>query len=221
MRAPVWRLKKADIIWLGTHNCRHGHSYLEHYPCYLKEHPDTKEKLGFLDIEASNLDANYGICFCYCIKEQGKRKIHSRVISKKELENGLDKKLMRQFLEDIKNFDKLITFYGTKFDLPFLRTRCLMHDLEFPEYGEKFHKDIYYIIRNKFKLNRNRQETACRALLGKTEKNRIEAQYWIRALQGDEKSLNYILDHCKRDVRDLERLYDKVIHFHSYTNRSI
>jgi uncharacterized protein YprB with RNaseH-like and TPR domain len=219
-KTPVWRLRKDEIVWLGTHRCRHGNTYLEHYNCYLTENPNKKEKIGFLDIEASNLDANFGITLCYCIKEFGTGKIYQRLITKKEIEKDLDKEVLKQFLRDIQHFDKVVTYYGTGFDLPFLRTRCLMNGLDFPEYGEKFHKDIYYLIRSKFKLNRNRQETACRALLGKTEKTRIEYKFWIKALRGDRKSLDYILDHCKKDVKDLEKLYKKVIRFNKETKRS-
>lgn len=174
-----------------------------------------------MDIETSNLDANYGICFCYCIKVAGKRKIYSRIVTTDELHTCLDNKVLEQFIQDIRHFDKLVGFYSTRFDIPYLRTRCVMNGISFPEYGEKFHKDVYYVVRNKFKLNRNRQDVACRSLLGKTEKNRIEAKYWIKALQGDGESLAYILDHCKRDVRDLERLYNTVINYHKYSQTSI
>jgi hypothetical protein len=39
--------------------------------------------------------------------------------------------------------------------------------------------------------------------LGKTEKTPIESNYWIGALMGQKKALDYILDHCMRDVRVL------------------
>lgn len=221
MKAPVWRLKKSEIIWLGTHYCKHRHTYLAHYNCYLTEHPNEGEQIGFFDIETSNLDANYGIMFSYCIKPAGKREITGRLITSKELKKDLDKEVCKQLLIDISKFDKLVGYYSTKFDIPFIRTRCIRHGLEFPEYGQLFHKDVYYIIRNKFKLHRNRQEIACRFLLGKTEKTHLLPETWMRAMQGDKKSLQYIYDHNKRDVRDLERLYNKVINFHLPSNKSI
>lgn len=222
MRAPVHRLKKADIVWLGGHSCKHGHSYLEHYECYLKEHPEEGIRIGYLDIETTNLDANWGVCVCYCIKVHDKDKIYSRVITPKELRGKhLDKELCQQFLKDIQNFDKIVTYYGTRFDVPYIRTRCLINRLDFPEYGQLFHKDIYYIIRNKFKLNRSRQELACRMLLGETEKTHFGLDYWIRAAAGDKKALDYILDHCKRDVRDLNKLTNRVVNFHLPSNKSI
>ena len=66
MSVPLHRLKKQELVWLATHRCRHRHLYIEHYNCYLKEHPD-REKIGFLDIESSNLDGDYGIMLSYWI----------------------------------------------------------------------------------------------------------------------------------------------------------
>lgn len=212
MLAPVSRLKKTTIIWLSRHRCKHKHTYLEHYNCYLKDNPEG-QRVGFLDIETSNLDANYGIMLCYCIKELGKNKILERTITKAELKKELDKKLVGQCVKDINKFDRVITYYGTGFDIPFIRTRALRWNLDFPIYGELWHDDIYYIIRNKFKLHRNRMEVACQTLLGKTRKTHINPDLWTRALQGDQRSIKYILDHCRRDVKDLEELYNKVINF--------
>lgn len=218
--APVHRLKKADIIWLAKSRCKHGHTFLEHYNCFLKEQPD-QHKIGFFDIETSGFQADFGIMFTYCIKPHGEDKILTRTVTKEELAKCLDKKVVEQCVKDIQKFDRLVGFYSTRFDVPFLRTRAVYHGIPFPEYGQLLHKDVYYIVRNKFKLGRNRQESACRALIGEVEKNHIDSMKWIKALQGDKKSLFYITDHCKRDVRDLERLYDKVIGYTKVNDTSI
>ena len=78
--APVSRLKKTEIVWLAAHRCRHSHTYLEHYNCYLDENPN-KGRTGYFDIETSNLAANYGIMYCYCIKDGNSDKIFERTIT--------------------------------------------------------------------------------------------------------------------------------------------
>lgn len=221
MIAPVTRLKKKEVNWLGTHRCKaHGHTYLEHYNCYLKENPENK-RIGFFDIEASNLKADFGIVFLYCIKLAGSDKILERSITPKELHKCLDKEVIKQCIKDLCSLDLCVTYYGTKFDLPFVRSRSLYHKIDFPQFGELKHTDVYYIIKNKFCLSRSRLETACRTLLGKTDKTHIESVYWLKALQGDKESLDYILDHCRKDVIDLEKLYNKVIGFKKRTDKSI
>lgn len=215
------QLKKDEIVKLYNGRCSHGHRYLEHYGCYIAENKNTKLRIGFLDIETSNLSADFGIILCYCIKVFQQRTILGKVITKADLETVLDKNVVKQLIEDMKEFDLLITYYGTKFDIPFIRTRAVAMGVPFPPFGSVQHKDMYYAVRNKFRLSSNRLENAGRVLLGETTKTRIDSKHWIKALQGDEKSLLYIYDHCMRDVSDLEAVYNKVIDFMRNGSKSI
>jgi len=220
--APVARLKKADIVWLANNKCKHSHNYLAHFNCFLEERPDgpLRIKSGYLDIETSNLAANYGIIYCYCIKDEESDKIFERTITKKELKSkDMDKNVIAQCIKDIKgNFDRIVTYYGTRFDIPYLRSRAVFHGLEFPEYGELLHTDLYYLVRNKFRLNSNRLKTACEFLLGNSDKTNINFTYWIRAMGGDMEALGYIVEHCRCDVLDLQKLHDVVIPFRKTIN---
>ena len=220
MLAPVTRLKKSEINWLARHRCKHFHTFLEHYNCYLEENP-LNEKIGFWDIEASNLNANYGIMFCYAIKVGGKNKILERCITQKELGTCLDKEVVKQCIKDIEKFDRIVTFYGKRFDFPFLRTRAVINDLPFFNYGEVIHEDLYFNIKYKFKFHSNRLQNACKVLLGDSDKTVIEPRYWVKAVQGDKKSLDYIVKHRRYDVQDLDKLYDKVYTFTRKTDTSI
>ena len=214
MIAPVQRLKKDEIVWLGTHRCKHHHTFLEHYDCYLSENPQRK-RIGYLDIETSNLDADFGIMLCYCIKDGSSNKILEGVLSKKEAIHATapDKRLVEQCIKDMLKFDLIYTFYGTKFDLKFIRTRAVAMNLDFPLFGTIKHKDIYYIVKNKFKLHSNRLEVACNELLGHSNKSHFDGNIWRQAVQGDTKALGYILSHCQNDVIDLEELRNKIIDF--------
>ena len=118
----------------------------------------------------------------------------------------------------MQTFDRIVTYYGTGFDLKFLRTRAVVHNLEFPEWGEVYHTDLYYLIRNKFGLPNNRLATACEVLLGKTNKTMWLWNHWTRAVQGNKKSLDYIYKHNEFDVIDLERLHNKVLGFRKETS---
>lgn len=220
MIAPVHKLRKDKIIWLGKHRCQHRHTYLEHYECYLKEAaPPTR--IAHFDIETSNLKATYGILLCYCLLDHQTGEILHDCITKKDLNGNLDKRVVSSCVKDLDKFDVVVSYYGTKFDLPFIRTRATIYDIPFPAYGLMKHIDVYYTIRNKMRLHSNRLAVACESLLGSTEKTIIDPNRWVKALQGDKKALDYILEHCKRDVRDLQRLYNKVIDFRYPGMRSI
>jgi uncharacterized protein YprB with RNaseH-like and TPR domain len=225
LKAPLHRLKKTEIVWLGNHFCRHKHTYLTHYNCYLKENPDATEKIGYFDIEASNLDADFGIMLSYCIKDGQSDNILEGVLTPEDIQSAPagqeDTKLVTKCIKDLLSFDKIVTFYGVRYDLPYVRTRALVDGVDFPNYGSIVHKDIYFMIRAKFKLSSNRLENACRVILGHTDKTRVDAKYWRGGMRGDQDSLDYILDHNRKDVLDLEALYKKVIDFGRPTQASI
>jgi len=213
-------MKKSEMKKYLTGYCRHRHRYTEHPNCFITEQ-GYHTKIGYIDIETSNLKANFGIMLSYCIKDGDSNNILSGVITKKELMDGtLDKRLVQDCINDMFKFDKLIGYYSTKFDIPFIRTRALDWGIEFPEYDTLNHKDVYYMVRAKLSLHRNRLENACE-IMGITGKNHIKREYWVKALTGDKKSLDYILDHNERDVVILEKLYNKMKKYVKDTNRSI
>jgi uncharacterized protein YprB with RNaseH-like and TPR domain len=213
MKTPIHRLKKSDIVKLSKFKCKHGHSGLEHYGCW----DGGNERIGYLDIETTNLDANFGIILSYCIKDSDSSKIFERVITKQEIDTGTagdeDYHVVKQLVEDLQKFDKLVTFYGVRFDMPFIRTRAVSMRIPFPAYGTIKHQDVYFLIRNKFKLNSNRLENACRVLLGATDKTKIDYKFWRAAARGDKKALAYVVEHNRFDVTDLEKLYLKVLEY--------
>lgn len=223
---PIHRLKKAELVWLGTHKCRHGHTYLEHYACFLKERPDMwHERIGFLDIEASNLSADFGIMLSYCILDNDTDEILYGVINKEDVEkfkpDQTDKRIVKQLIKDLMKFDRIVTHYGRKFDIPYIRSRALMMKIDFPGFGSIVNDDTWLMARGKLKLTSNRLDTVERALFGKTLKNRIKSQYWIAGNRGDEKALEYILDHNKRDVKSLKKIWLKLKDFVGVRNCSI
>ena len=209
------RFKKADLIWMSNNRCKHHHTYIQHPECYLKEQPD-QEKIGYFDIEASNLVADFGVMLSWCVKRDGEKEILSDVLTIRDIRvahNGdEDRRIVESCVEALSQFDIIVTHYGSdwRYDMPFVRTRAVSMSIPFPAYGTLKQVDTFPILRSKFRLSRNRQENAVRTLLGKTEKNHIIGHVWRSAARGDKKSLSYILDHNMRDVRDLERLYKKI-----------
>lgn len=209
------------MVKLSNLRCEHGHTMLEHYSCYDQE----PERVGFLDIESSNLDADFGQMLSWCIKPSDSKVIEHGLINKKDIFKSpaghADQRIVRDLIKTLPTYDKVVTWYGARFDLPFIRTRAMTNRIEFPTYGSLVHKDLWFTCRGKFKLSSNRLENACRVLLGATQKTKIDPKNWHGALRGDAKSLAYILDHNKKDVLDLEKLYNKIESFGRPSNTSI
>lgn len=196
------------------YRCVHRHNGLTHPHCYNRG--NTEEIIGFADIEASNLNASFGIVYTYCIKKLDGELI-KRSISLKDLHDGnFDKNLVAQFIKDCEQFDRLVWHYGTdfKFDLPFLRTRAVRWGLDFPEHKFMYVSDTHSILKKKFKLHSNRLETACDFFGIPAKEHKLNPEIWLKMITGNKKlmkgALEYILTHNVEDVLSLEALYKRI-----------
>ena len=173
--------------------------------------------MGFIDIEAEDLKADYGIMFSYVIKPLDQSKLYFDILNRKDVKNRdrhratEDKRILLHLIKDMRNFDRLVGHYSSRYDLPFIRTRAVICGLDFPEYGVYVQSDNWMTLRCKFKLSRNSLENASRKLLGKTEKTHLSLEIKHAMLRGEKWAQDYTLDHNIRDVRDTERIW-KVIH---------
>jgi hypothetical protein len=176
---------------------------------------------GIVTHNTSNLKATYGIVFSYCIKEHSGQ-IISNSVTPKELKDGsYDKRLMQDFYSDAKKFDKLIGYYSSRFDIPFLRSRAVFHNLKFPLYQEIKHTDLYLIIKHRFNLHSKRLGVVCEFFHIPSKDHKMNSHVWFRAMQGDQKALDYIVVHCKEDVISTELLWNKVCDYSRITDTSI
>jgi len=216
---PVSKLTKRELVEINNWTCPHAHSGLSHYTCWLK-YGGEKTRVGFFDIETSNLAADYGILLSYCIKEEGKNRFYGRALEDGEVSTQLDEGLIKECIAELKRFDTLITFYGTKFDLPFIRSRALFYDIDFPTFDMIKHIDCYYIAKFKLRIHSNRLESVC-DLLGIKGKTHIKPIYWIKGLQGSEIALKEIWKHNKPDTITLEKAYNRLKDFTKGTKKSI
>ena len=222
------RLLKREMLFLFNHRCKeHGRRYTEHPKCFLKDFKDKLEQpevIGFLDIETSNLNADFGYIFCYSIKELDGELIHRSVTPEEIIvKYQFDKNLMKQFNKDIQRFDRLVVYWGKdrRHDVPFLRTRALVHRLPFPEYKDKFITDVYDWVRNKCNLSRNRLENIARLLNVPAKQHRLDPVRWNRAQAGHIPSLKWIQKHCDEDVISLEGAFKRLWIFATLSKTSI
>lgn len=226
MIAPVHRLKKKEIVWLARNRCKHGHVYLTHYDCFLKEQPldaPHNEKIGFLDIETTGLNASFGFCLTYCIKELDGKIIKNSVTPYEVKNCKFDKRLMEDLVKDMAKFDRFVVYWGKsqRFDLPFLRTRALKWNVPFPEFGKHYVTDVFDIVKSKLRLYRRSLAIASLFFdLGRKDKP-LGGDIWMKAVQGDKASLAYVLEHNVDDVILTEKLWKKLKNYMLQSNVSI
>lgn len=198
---------KRQYQWLYEHKCSHRHKYTIHFNCFLKEN-NISETVGFLDIETSNLKANFGIVLCWCILDENGDLYEDWMNKKDVLSGNEDRRVVETCIDTIKSFDRIVGHYSTYFDIPFLRTRALIHGLEFPGVGEVYHTDAWKMAKKSLCLHSNRQAVVAESLYGKTVKTRISHPDWRKAMLGDATSMAEVLNHCEMDVIDLKKNYE-------------
>ena len=122
----------------------------------------------------------------------------------------------------MRKFDRLVTFYGSMFDLPFLRGRAEMYGLKnFPVFGEISGTDLYWTVKNRFKFSRKSLGVTCKNLGIAAKGHQMYPEQWKGARRGDFKALNFVWTHNKEDVVSTGALYERVSKYARKTNTSI
>ena len=210
------RLLKDEILWLFNHRCdTHHRRFTEHPQCFLDEYKgrlEEQEKIGFVDIETTNLNADFGYILCYSLKELDGELVHKSITPREIRSYRFDKNVVREFLNVIKPYDRLVGYYSKdyRFDMPYLRTRALKWDLNFPEYKDYLFTDAYDLVKAKMRLHRSRMETACDFLGIPSKGHRLNPEVWQRCQAGSKQALDYVQMHCDEDVLSLEALFKRL-----------
>jgi len=193
------------------HKCnKKFHRSLKTQPIKLRE--------GYLDIEASGLKANFDVMYSWALKPRGESKILSDVI--KPWSMAGEKRIVSSLIRAMNKFDRVYTYNGTLYDLPFIRTRALRHGLNPQEYMQIYHTDLYFVAKSRLSLHRKALAVVAHALNvpGKTD---IDPRHWEAAIFGDPAALKEIHRHNLGDVCVLEGVHNVLEPFYAGTNRSI
>jgi hypothetical protein len=146
------------------------------------------------------------ICICY--KWAGQNKVHSLTWDK----NQCDKSMLKKFLTVLNSADEIIGHNGDRYDLPWIRTRCLKHRLPmFPAYVTI---DTLKFARSKFRFNSNKLDYIAK-FLGFAGKTSTGYGLWKDVLlKNCQKALGKMVFYCKGDVTILENVFTEMsVHF--------
>jgi DNA polymerase elongation subunit (family B) len=185
---------------------------------WTKKRDDARKKLrvGYFDIEATNLNANFGFMLSWYIKKAKKNEYDFSVINKKEIFNyEFDRRLVKELFDAFENYDVIYTHWGAlkRFDIPFIITRAYAHGLEkrLSILKDIFIRDTWPIARTRMRLHRNSLEAIGDAVCIKgVKKTPLAPERWRLAGVGHPKALEYIALHNKRDVQLLEKIHRKL-----------
>lgn len=172
-------------------------------------------RILIFDIESTNLVANYGQILVVGFKWYGDAKktptilrIDNYPLWKKDRTD--DSALAKAFLKVWETADIVISWYGKRFDEPFLRSRLLAAN-DNKALKPVAHTDLYFTARYKLKLHSNRLQSVQEFLGLSEEKTKLTPRHWARARTGYKDGLDYVAKHCAQDVLVTEQAYERLL----------
>lgn len=142
------------------------------------------------------------ICICY--KWEKEKKVSFLTWDK----NQDDKTMLKEFIKVANEADELVGHNGDRFDLTWIRTRCLFHSIPvFPNYTTI---DTLKFARSKFRFNSNRLDYIGK-FLGLGQKLHTGFDLWKNiVLHKCESSMGKMVKYCKQDVLLLQQIHEKM-----------
>jgi len=170
----------------------------------------TTPNILLWDIEATNLNADFGVILSVSWKRLHEKKVHNVNIGQFksfQTDRTNDKEVVKQAIATLSEADMIVDWFGTYYDIPMLNTRALFHGLQpLPPIA---HVDGWMIAKRKMKLHSNRLASV-QSFLGVEEKTPLNGPIWIRAAAGYKDALAYVVEHNDQDCVVLEQVYDKI-----------
>jgi hypothetical protein len=142
------------------------------------------------------------ICISY--KWQDEKEVHSLSWDRRKS----DKKMTIAFVNIMNQADEIIGHNGDRFDIPWVRTRALVHGIESVPRWRSL--DTLKSVRANLKLPSNRLGDIGQYFkLG--EKIRVDGDLWEDIVFGKGKRMDEMIKYCEQDVLLLQRVYEKII----------
>jgi len=176
------------------------------------------ERVGYLDIEASGLKSDFGHIISWAVGMKGKGWSYTGLLRERSLAE--EKRILTDLLKVMRSCDRVVTYYGTRFDLPFITSRAVYHGLKPLEYGEVAHTDLYFVARHKLATLSSKRLANVTRLFGIKGKTPLDPEVWVAASFGDKKAMRYILKHNIADVKILEKLDEQLEPYYKLVRRS-
>jgi uncharacterized protein YprB with RNaseH-like and TPR domain len=171
---------------------------------------ETSPNIGFfwesgheISVESHNIIHERAI-ICIGYKWAGEKRIYCPTWDTRQN----DKRLLKEFLAVFNEADEVVAHNGDRFDIPWIRTRCLIHGL--PMMPNPKSIDTLKYARSKFNFNSNRLDYLAQ-YMGLGGKLPTGFDLWKGVvLRKSESALAKMVRYCKRDVLLLEKVWDRM-----------
>lgn|SRR5574338_12444 len=174
--------------------------------------------IGFFDLETTALTAIMGRMLCASFAD-GWGSISTIRIDQTDRNNQLDDRdLAVKTRDQLESFDIICGWNSKFFDIPFLNARLLRWE-ERPLRKDLKHIDLMYYARPPFaRLGSSKLVNVQKFTHIEDSKTDVDWDTWQLAGLGDKDALNYVIEHCERDVMVLrgtfQRLKSHIVNIH-------
>lgn len=178
-------------------------------------------KVLFFDLESNGTNAlksDLGFVIVFGFKWAHEKNAHAISLTKEELDNFDDSRLLKAASKLIEEADILVGHFASVFDRRFIQGRLLLQGL--PPIPNTKLRDTCMITRSFANFSSNRLKHLAKILdlrHQKLENNWPEA--WLEVLKGNMKVLGELAHYCKGDVLAVEELYNKIRRFDNASPR--
>ncbi len=174
----------------------------------LQRRKKAGPKVCFLDVEATSLEADVGTMVGAGIMEDDGKFIYISV-NKPEMER--DK--LEEILGKLEQYHIMITWNGKSFDIPFLTSRMIKHNLKVERLLSIYHLDVAEFVRNNLKLSRTDLFHVSKFLGIKKDVTTLGQDVpalYVKAMRDDRAAVRLIKNHCKDDLNVLRLVFLKL-----------
>jgi len=161
----------------------------------------------FLDIETSAVKADRGMIVAVGLLKGEEPEVKFADTPEEE------RKVLEWLRDELKGCNKLVTWFGPGFDIPFLLARAAFHQIDLSKLIETPMLDLCEWSRGHLLLSSYKLESVARFFgfqrILEFHGGDVSALSKLAA-RGDHEARKLIVDHCKEDLLLLKRVYERL-----------
>ncbi len=165
-------------------------------------------RIVILDIETTSLEADAGTLVSAGLMSDTGRGEYLEARKTSE-----EKPLLSKLAKRLESYDVVVTWNGRSFDIPFLTTRLMKHELDPRPILRKPHIDLADVVKSRLRLTFTYLDHVCDFFQIERKKGPMGLDVphlYVRALEGDRKANASIREHCLDDLRATRQVFLKL-----------
>ena len=167
--------------------------------------------MAFFDIESDGLNGWGSNMTCASITDNFGKVVHATKFDFDQRSVLDDKGLVTWLRDELEQYDILVAWYGTMFDLPFINAKLI-------EYGERPMRDMLFLDpcfkarggRYGLKVGSSKLKNVAKWLNTPNQKPEVEWETFKLAAYGDEAALAEVVDRCDADVLVMRDIFQHI-----------